>query len=84
MMAGGAGAAEEVEEQTEFDVVLTAAGAKKINAIKVVRAITGLGLKEAKAAVENVPTVLKEGISKEEVKEIKNQIGDAWSFFGEL
>ncbi len=77
MMAGGAGAAEEVEEQTEFDVVLTAAGAKKINAIKVVRAITGLGLKEAKAAVENVPTVLKEAISKEEAEEIKKQIEDA-------
>jgi large subunit ribosomal protein L7/L12 len=77
MMAGGAGAAEEVEEQTEFDVVLTAAGAKKINAIKVVRAITGLGLKEAKAAVENVPTVLKEAVSKEEAEEIKKQIEEA-------
>ncbi len=77
MMAGGAGVAEEVEEQTEFDVILTGAGAKKINAIKVVRAITGLGLKEAKAAVENVPTVLKEAISKEEAEEIKKQIEEA-------
>ena len=72
---GDAGAAE--EEQTEFDVVLTDAGAKKINAIKVVRAITGLGLKEAKGAVEGVPTVLKEGASKEEAEEIKKQIEDA-------
>jgi len=77
VVAGGAGAAEEVEEQTEFDVVLTGAGAKKINAIKVVRAITGLGLKEAKAAVEEVPTVLKEGVSKEEAEEIKKQIEEA-------
>jgi large subunit ribosomal protein L7/L12 len=77
MMAGGAGAAEEVEEQTEFDVVLTNAGPKKINAIKVVRAITGLGLKEAKAAVENAPTVLKEAVSKEEAEELKKQIEEA-------
>jgi len=75
--AGGAGAAEAVEEQTEFNVVLTDAGAKKINAIKVVRAITGLGLKEAKAAVEEVPTVLKEAVSKEEAEEIKKQIEEA-------
>jgi len=75
--AGGAGAAEAVEEQTEFNVVLTDAGAKKINAIKVVRAITGLGLKEAKSAVEEVPTVLKEAVSKEEAEEIKKQIEDA-------
>jgi len=71
--AGGAAA----EEQTEFDVVLTDAGAKKINAIKVVRAITGLGLKEAKAAVEGVPTTLKEAASKEEAEEIKKQIEEA-------
>jgi large subunit ribosomal protein L7/L12 len=77
VVAGGGAAAEEVEEQTEFDVVLTGAGAKKINAIKVVRAITGLGLKEAKSAVEDVPTTLKEGISKEEAEEIKKQIEDA-------
>ncbi len=72
--AGDAGAA---EEKTEFDVVLTAAGDKKINAIKAVRAITGLGLKEAKAAVEEVPTTLKEGITKEEAEEIKKQLEDA-------
>ena len=75
--AGGAAAAEAEEEQTEFNVVLTDAGAKKINAIKVVRAITGLGLKEAKAAVEEVPTVLKEGISKDEAEELKKQIEEA-------
>ena len=71
------GAAEDAEEQTEFDVVLTDAGAKKINAIKVVRAITGLGLKEAKAAVEEVPTVLKEAVSKEEAEEIKKKLEEA-------
>ncbi len=76
VVAGGA-AAEEVEEQTEFDVVLTDAGAKKINAIKVVRAITGLGLKEAKSAVEDVPTTLKEAISKDEAEAIKKQIEEA-------
>ena len=73
--AGDAGAA--AEEQTEFNVVLTDAGAKKINAIKVVRAITGLGLKEAKAAVEDAPTTLKEGVSKEEAEELKKQIEEA-------
>jgi large subunit ribosomal protein L7/L12 len=73
--AGDAGAA--AEEQTEFNVVLTDAGPKKINAIKVVRAITGLGLKEAKAAVEETPTVLKEGVSKEEAEELKKQIEEA-------
>ena len=77
MPAGDAGAAEAAEEQTEFNVVLTDAGAKKINAIKVVRAITGLGLKEAKAAVEETPTVLKEGVSKEEAEEFKKQIEEA-------
>ncbi len=79
VVAGGAatGDAGAAEEKTEFDVVLTAAGDKKINAIKAVRAITGLGLKEAKAAVEEVPTTLKEGITKEEAEEIKKQLEDA-------
>jgi len=78
VVAGGAaGAGEAAEEKTEFDVVLTDAGAKKINAIKVVRAITGLGLKEAKAAVEDTPTTLKEAVSKEEAEEIKKQIEEA-------
>jgi len=75
--APGAAAAEAAEEQTEFDVVLTGAGAKKINVIKVVRAVTGLGLKEAKAAVEEVPTVIKEAVSKEEAEELKKQFEEA-------
>ena len=74
--AGAAGGAAE-EAQTEFDVVLTGAGAKKINVIKAVRAITGLGLKEAKAAVEETPTTLKEGVSKEEAEELKKQLEEA-------
>jgi len=79
MMAGGAGgdAGSAAEEKTEFDVVLVDAGAKKINAIKAVRAITGLGLKEAKEAVEGVPTVLKEGISKDDAAEVMKQIEEA-------
>jgi len=79
VVAGGgdAGAGASAEEQTEFDVVLTDAGDKKINAIKVVRAITGLGLKEAKAAVEEVPSVLKSGVAKEEAEEFKKQIEEA-------
>jgi len=77
VVAAGGAAAEAAEEQTEFDVVLTDAGAKKINAIKVVRAITGLGLKEAKSAVEETPTVLKEAISKEEAEAFKKQIEEA-------
>ena len=82
VVAGGGGGgdaapAEAAEEQTEFNVVLTDAGAKKINAIKVVRAITGLGLKEAKAAVEEAPTVLKEAVSKEEAEDFKKQIEEA-------
>ena len=78
MMAGGAGGdAAAAEEKTEFDVVLVEAGAKKINAIKAVRAITGLGLKEAKEAVEGVPTVLKEGVSKEDADAVVKQIEEA-------
>jgi len=73
--AAAGGAAE--EEKTEFDVVLTDAGAKKINVIKVVRAITGLGLKEAKAAAEETPSVIKEAVSKEEAEEIKKQFEEA-------
>ena len=72
-VAGG-GAVEAVEEQTEFDVILTGAGAKKIAAIKVVRAITGLGLKDAKSAVESVPYTLKEAVSKDEANEVKEQV----------
>ena len=68
--AAGAGAAAE-EEKTEFDVELTEVGANKVKVIKVVREITGLGLKEAKDAVDGAPKVLKEGVSKEEAEEIK-------------
>ena len=72
----GAGAAEE-EEKTSFDVILKAAGEKKIPVIKEVRAITGLGLKEAKELVDNAPNAVKEGISKEEAEQIKGQIEGA-------
>ncbi|MDD2450946.1 50S ribosomal protein L7/L12 [Sulfurovum sp.] len=77
VVAAGGAVAEAAEEQTEFNVVLTDGGAKKINTIKVVRAVTGLGLKEAKDAVENAPTVLKEGASKEEAEDIKKQLEEA-------
>lgn len=76
-VAGPAAAAEAVEEQTEFNVILTAAGANKVGAIKAVRGITGLGLKEAKDAVENVPTILKEGVSKEEAESVKKTVEEA-------
>jgi large subunit ribosomal protein L7/L12 len=73
--AGGGGeAAAPVEEQTEFDVILTGAGPKKIQVIKEVRAITSLGLKEAKALVEDAPQPVKEGVSKDEAEEIKAKI----------
>ena len=75
--AGGAAEAEPVEEQTEFDVVLAAAGDKKINVIKEVRAITGLGLKEAKDLVEGTPKPVKEGVNKEEADKIKTQLEGA-------
>jgi large subunit ribosomal protein L7/L12 len=71
--AGGAAA----EEKTEFDVVLTAAGDKKIAVIKEVRAITGLGLKEAKELVDSAPKPVKEGVTKEEAEQIKNQLEEA-------
>ncbi|MEE2986221.1 MAG: 50S ribosomal protein L7/L12 [Nitrospinota bacterium] len=70
----GAGGAEAAEEQTEFDVVLTAIGDKKIQVIKEVRTITGLGLKDAKDLVEGAPKPIKEGIKKEEAEEIKKAI----------
>jgi len=72
--AGAAPAAEAAEEQTEFDVVLTAIGDKKIQVIKEVRAITGLGLKEAKAVVDEAPKPVKEKVSKEEAEEIKGKL----------
>ena len=76
--AGGAGAdAAAAEEQTEFDVVLSSFGDKKVGVIKAVRAITGLGLKEAKDLVESAPAAVKEGVSKDEAEEIKKQIEEA-------
>ena len=75
--AGGGEAAAAAEEQTEFDVILTGDGGKKINVIKEVRAITGLGLGEAKALVESAPKALKEGVNKEEAEKIKKQIEEA-------
>ncbi len=74
--AGGAGAAP-VEEKTAFDVILTDAGANKINVIKEVRAVTGLGLKEAKDLVEGAPKAVKEGVSKEEAQKMKETIEKA-------
>lgn len=75
--APAAASAAAVEEQTEFDVILTAAGSNKVAAIKAVRGITGLGLKEAKDAVEGAPTTLKEGVSKAEAEAIKKDLEDA-------
>lgn len=76
-VGGGAAAAEAVEEKTEFDVVLVAAGDKKINVIKEVRAITGLGLKEAKDLVEGAPKTVKEAASKAEAEDIKKKLEEA-------
>ena len=75
--AAGAAAGPAAEEQTEFDVILTGDGGKKINVIKEVRAITGLGLGEAKALVEGAPKALKEGVNKDEAEKIKKQIEEA-------
>jgi large subunit ribosomal protein L7/L12 len=78
MVAGaGAEAGAAAEEKSEFDVVLKDIGAKKINVIKAVRALTGLGLKEAKAAVESTPNTIKEGVSKEDAEAAKKQLEDA-------
>ncbi len=75
--AAGAAAAPAVEEQTEFDVILTAAGAAKINVIKVVREITGLGLKEAKDLVDGAPKAVKEKVSKADAEALKTKLTDA-------
>lgn len=78
VMAGGdAGAGAAAEEQTEFDVVMTSFGDNKVGSIKAVRAITGLGLKEAKEMVEGVPATIKEGASKEDAEEAKKQLEEA-------
>lgn len=74
---GGAEAAAPAEEQTEFDVILQAAGAAKINVIKVVREVTALGLKEAKDLVEAAPKAVKEGVSKEEAETVRQKLADA-------
>src|SRR3954463_16763754 len=74
---GGGAAAPAAEEKTEFDVVLTGDGGKKINVIKEVRAITGLGLTEAKALVEGAPKAVKEGVNKDEAEKIKKQLEEA-------
>ena len=75
--AGGGAAAPEVEEKTSFDVVLASAGAQKIQVIKVVRAVTGLGLKEAKDLVDGAPNPVKEGVAREEADSIKAQLEEA-------
>ena len=75
--AGGGESEAAAEEKTEFDVILTSFGEKKINVIKEVRSITGLGLKEAKEAVESAPKAIKEGVSKEEAEEVKKKLEGA-------
>jgi large subunit ribosomal protein L7/L12 len=77
MPAGGGEAAAAAEEKTEFDVILASAGDKKINVIKEVRGITGLGLKEAKDLVEGAPKPIKEGVSKDEADELKKKLEEA-------
>ena len=77
VMAGPAAGGEVAEEQTEFDVVLTAAGDKKVNVIKAVREITGLGLKEAKGAVDGAPATIKEGLSKDDAEAAKAKLEEA-------
>jgi len=75
--AGGGAAAPAAEEKTEFDVVLSAAGDNKVNVIKVVRAVTGLGLKEAKDMVDGAPKTIKEGVAKKDAEDIVKQLTDA-------
>ncbi|WP_217589004.1 50S ribosomal protein L7/L12 [Lentibacillus saliphilus] len=76
-VAGGAAGGDAAEEQTEFDVVLTDAGASKIKVVKAVREITGLGLKDAKDLVDNAPKAVKEGVSKEDAEEVKGKLEEA-------
>jgi large subunit ribosomal protein L7/L12 len=77
MMAPAGGGAAEVEEKTSFDVILKGAGQQKIQVIKVVRALTGLGLKEAKDLVDNAPKPVKEGVSKEDAEKFQKELSDA-------
>ena len=76
-VAAGGDAGGAAEEKNEFEVVITLAGDKKVNAIKVVRAVTGLGLKEAKALVDEAPSTVKEGLPKDEAEDIKSQLEEA-------
>ena len=76
-VAGPAGGGEAAEEKTEFDVILKAAGSQKLKVVKAVKELTGLGLKEAKDAVEGAPSTLKEGVSKDEAEEAKKQLEEA-------
>ena len=80
---GGDAGAGGAEEQTEFDVMLASAGDKKVNVIKAVRAITGLGLKEAKALVDDAPSAIKEGVSKDEADDIQKQLGASFPCLSE-
>ena len=75
--AGGAGGAEAADEQTEFDVILTAAGGAKLAVVKLVKELTGAGLKEAKELVDNAPSPIKEGVSKDEAEALKAQLEEA-------
>lgn len=77
MVAGGEGGAEAAEEQTEFDVVLKAPGGQKLAVVKLVKEITGLGLKEAKELVDNAPKPVKEGVSKDDAEEVKSKLEEA-------
>ncbi|MEP7263585.1 MAG: 50S ribosomal protein L7/L12 [Bacteroidota bacterium] len=77
MMAGGGGGAAAVEEKTAFDVILKASGANKLAVVKLVKDLTGLGLKEAKDLVDGAPKAVKEGVSKEEANQLKQQLVDA-------
>ena len=75
--AGGAGSAEAADEQTEFDVILTAAGGAKLAVVKLVKELTGAGLKDAKGLVDNAPSPIKEGVSKDEAEALKAQLEEA-------
>ena len=75
--AGGAGGGEAAEEQTEFDVILKAAGGSKLAVVKLVKELTGLGLKEAKGLVDEAPSAIKEGVSKDEAEGLKNSLEEA-------
>ncbi len=74
---GGAGGGEEAEEQTEFDVILTAAGGSKLAVVKLVKELTGAGLKDAKGLVDNAPSPIKEGVAKDEAEAVKAQLEEA-------